>query len=109
MITFFDAFRDLKQTVVWKTPSLPAELHQLVPPNVHLLQWLPQNDLLGHSNTKVFVTHCGSNGQQRALYHGVPMIGFPLYLDQPHNAFCMHAKGFGIQMNIHNFTASDLK
>ena len=29
--------------------------------------WLPQNDLMGHPNTKVFVSHCGKNGQYEAL------------------------------------------
>ena len=24
--------------------------------------WVPQNDLLGHRNTRAFLTHCGSNG-----------------------------------------------
>jgi UDP:flavonoid glycosyltransferase YjiC (YdhE family) len=45
--------------------------------NVLFLPWLPQNDLLGHPKTKLFITHCGKNGIFEALYHGIPMIGFP--------------------------------
>ncbi|KAL8579441.1 hypothetical protein ACOMHN_026806 [Nucella lapillus] len=41
--------------------------------------WIPQNDLLGHPNTKVFFTHCGKNGQYEALYHAVPMVSSPVY------------------------------
>ena len=46
-----------------------------VPPNVMLFDWIPQNDLLGHRNVKLFITHCGRNGQFEALYHGKPAVG----------------------------------
>jgi UDP:flavonoid glycosyltransferase YjiC (YdhE family) len=35
--------------------------------NVLFLPWLPQNDLLGHPKTKLFITHCGKNGIFEAL------------------------------------------
>ena len=79
-----------------------------LPNNVKLFPWLPQTDLLGNPQTKVFITHCGNNGQYEALYHGVPMIGFPLYLDQPHNGYRIQAKGYGIRMDIRTFTAAEL-
>ncbi|KAI0213329.1 UDP-glucuronosyltransferase 2A1, partial [Lamellibrachia satsuma] len=76
--------------------------------NVYLLPWLPQNDLLGHPNTVLFITHCGINGQYESLYHGVPMLGFPLFGDQPHNAFRMVDRGYGTEMNILAFTSDEL-
>ncbi|XP_006820881.1 UDP-glucuronosyltransferase 2B30-like [Saccoglossus kowalevskii] len=44
--------------------------------NTKLTKWMPQNDLLGHPNTKAFVTHGGMNGVYEAIYHAVPMVGF---------------------------------
>ena len=32
------------------------------PSNVKFLSWLPQNDLLAHNKTKLFITHGGANG-----------------------------------------------
>ena len=70
---FIKAFRNVKQHILWKYIEEPEGL----PSNVRIVSWLPQNDLLGHPKTKMFITHCGNNGQMEALYHGVPMIGSP--------------------------------
>uniref|UniRef100_A0A671PAS2 UDP glucuronosyltransferase 5 family, polypeptide D1 n=1 Tax=Sinocyclocheilus anshuiensis TaxID=1608454 RepID=A0A671PAS2_9TELE len=38
--------------------------------NTLIVDWKPQNDLLGHSKIKAFVAHGGTNGVQEAIYHG---------------------------------------
>ncbi|CAB1336350.1 unnamed protein product [Coregonus sp. 'balchen'] len=58
-----------------------ALLPQKVAINTLLVNWLPQNDLLGHPKTRAFVTHRGTNGIYEAIYHGVPMLGLPLIFD----------------------------
>ena len=105
---FFHAFSLMKQTVICKYGGGNTTMPSNVPKNVHLLSWLPQNDLLGHPNTVLFVTHCGNAGQYESLYHGVPMIGFPLFAEQSHNAFRMVDHGYGLRMNILKFTADEL-
>lgn len=102
---FFKAFKTLKQTVLAKF-KVPEDV--TVPANVVILSWLPQNDLLAHNNTKLFITHCGNNGQYEALHHGVPMIGFPLFAEQAHNCQRAALKRFGVEMNIHQFTSEQL-
>ena len=57
---------------------------------------------------KLFITHCGNNGQFEALYHAVPMIGFPQFVDQPYNAARIEHKGYGRGMDLHAFTADEL-
>jgi len=104
-VKFLEAFTRLQQTVIAKL-SIAEGI--AVPENVHVFRWLPQNDILSHQQTRLFVTHCGSNSQHEALYHGVPMLGFPLFAEQPGNCERAHAKGFGLQMNIHNFTSAEL-
>ena len=79
-----------------------------VSPHIKFMSWLPQNDLLGHNNTKLFVTHCGATGQHEALYHGVPMIGFPFFADQHYNAKRLAYRGYGIEMDLRTFKAEDL-
>uniref|UniRef100_UPI00001A0C4A UDP glucuronosyltransferase 5 family, polypeptide A1 precursor n=1 Tax=Danio rerio TaxID=7955 RepID=UPI00001A0C4A len=84
------AFAELPQKVIWRyTGPRPVTLGN----NTLLVEWLPQNDLLGHPQIKVFVAHGGTNGIQEAIYHGVPILGLPLVFDQPDNLFRMEAKG----------------
>ena len=62
--------------------------------NVKASPWLPQNDILGHPNTRLFIGHAGMNGMMEAGYHGVPMICVPFFGDQFDNAVA--AKHFGL-------------
>ena len=84
------AFAQLPQKVIWRhTGERPATLGN----NTLLVDWMPQNDLLGHPKTRVFVAHGGTNGVQEAMYHGVPILGLPLMFDQPDNLSKMSARG----------------
>lgn len=87
--SFASAFASLPQKVVWRhVGKRPATLGN----NTMLVEWLPQNDLLGHPKTKVFVTHGGTNGLYEAIYHGLPVLGIPL-IDQQDNLLHMKARG----------------
>ncbi|XP_063069136.1 UDP-glucuronosyltransferase 2B17-like [Engraulis encrasicolus] len=91
------AFAQLPQKVIIRyTGVKPSTLGN----NTLLLEWLPQNDLLGHPKTRLFVAHGGTNGVQEAIYHGVPIIGVPLMFDQFDNLSRMRAKGTAKVLDI---------
>ena len=54
--------------------------------NVLHRKWIPQNDLLGHPKTKLFITHCGMSATHEAIYHGVPVLALPVVSDQLRNS-----------------------
>ncbi|XP_052387849.1 UDP-glucuronosyltransferase 2A2-like isoform X1 [Carassius gibelio] len=84
------AFATLPQKVIWRyTGKRPSTLGN----NTLLVDWMPQNDLLGHPKTKVFIAHGGTNGLQEALYHGIPVIGIPLFFDQYDNLVRLQVRG----------------
>ncbi|KAI8491722.1 UDP-glucuronosyltransferase 2A1 [Branchiostoma belcheri] len=102
---FAEAFSRLRQKVVWRyTGDKPAGLGN----NTKLMAWLPQNDLLGHPKTRVFVTHAGYNGLSEALHHGVPMVCLPQFADQPGNAARVVARGLGVKLDISAVTTDQL-
>ena len=80
-----------------------------VPSNVMLAKWLPQNDLLGHKKTRLFIAHGGNNGQMEGLYHGLPMIVMPIVEDQFYSAWRAVDKKFGLSLNPMDFTIDELR
>ncbi|XP_061114831.1 UDP glucuronosyltransferase 5 family, polypeptide E1 [Conger conger] len=91
------AFARLPQKVLWRhLGAKPSTLGN----NTLLVDWLPQNDLLGHPKTRAFVTHGGTNGIYEAIYHGVPVLGLPLIFDQMDNMVRMEARGAGITLDV---------
>ncbi|NP_001186305.1 UDP glucuronosyltransferase 5 family, polypeptide G2 precursor [Danio rerio] len=84
------AFAQIPQKVIWRfIGQRPSTLGN----NTLLIQWLPQNDLLGHPKTRAFVAHGGTNGLYEAIYHGVPVLGLPLLFDQLDNIVRLQARG----------------
>ncbi|XP_050373140.1 crocetin glucosyltransferase 3-like [Argentina anserina] len=48
--------------------------------------WAPQLDILAHTATRAFVSHCGWNSVVESLSRGVPIIGWPLAAEQSYNS-----------------------
>ncbi|KAM9394108.1 UDP-glucuronosyltransferase 2A1-like [Pholidichthys leucotaenia] len=95
----------IPQKVIWR---YSGEKPDTVGPNTKIYNWIPQNDLLGHPKAKAFITHGGTNGIYEAIYHGVPMVGIPMFADQPDNMIHMQAKGAAVILNLNFMTAKNL-
>ncbi|KAH7845202.1 hypothetical protein Vadar_012783 [Vaccinium darrowii] len=60
--------------------------------------WAPQAQILAHSSTGGFVSHCGWNSTLESLKFGVPIITMPLKYDQPINGKVVEAVGVGVEV-----------
>ncbi|KAL4660466.1 UDP-glucuronosyltransferase 2A1-like isoform X1 [Arapaima gigas] len=99
------ALGQIPQKVIWR---YSGEQPETLNSNIRIYDWLPQNDLLGHPKTKAFITHGGTNGVYEAIYHGVPMVGIPMFADQPDNMVHMHSKGVAVILDFNFMEAKDL-
>ncbi|DAA28630.1 TPA: UDP glucuronosyltransferase 2B10-like isoform 2 [Bos taurus] len=99
------AFAQIPQKVLWRYDGKKPDTLR---PNTRLYKWLPQNDLLGHPKTKAFITHGGSNGVYEAIYHGIPMVGTPLFADQADNIARMKSKGTAVRLDLETMSTRDL-
>ncbi|XP_006814859.2 2-hydroxyacylsphingosine 1-beta-galactosyltransferase-like [Saccoglossus kowalevskii] len=100
-----DAISRLSQRVVWKyNGHRPDNLGQ----NTKIMQWIPQNDLLAHPKTRLFVTHGGSTGVYEGVYHAVPMVCLPQEGHHFDSAAKIVDRGIGQAMRLQTMTSQSL-
>lgn len=90
-------FSRLPQRVImkWDTKDIEGKSD-----NVILGKWFPQNDILAHPNVKLFISHCGLGSIVESKYHGVPILGFPMFADQFMNAKLAAGEGWLLVMDL---------
>jgi len=98
------AFSKLPQKVLWKYEGTIENL----PKNVKLLSWAPQQDILAHKQTKLFISHGGGLSISESIYHNCPVLGFPLSADQWGNMAVATEKGYGEFLDWQTFTVDEL-
>ncbi|XP_063312924.1 UDP-glucuronosyltransferase 3A1-like [Pelobates fuscus] len=101
-------FARIPQKVIWryKKSLWPNDLE--IAPNVKLMEWISQNDLVGHPKARLLVTHGGMNSLMEAIYHGVPVLGIPLFGDQSDNMVRVKAKQMGTFIPVIEIKAEHL-
>lgn len=99
------ALMGIKQNVIWK---FDGESLDVDPKKIMIRKWLPQNEILGHNKTKIFITHAGLLSCTEAVYFAKNVIAVPIFGDQPQNAKKMARLNYGIHLNYFNLTAESL-
>nr|UYR28579.1 xylosyltransferase [Solanum commersonii] len=66
--------------------ELPEGFEERVEGRGIMVNWAPQLEILGHSSTGGFMSHCGWNSCIESISMGVPVATWPISYDQPFNA-----------------------
>lgn len=115
LTTFEEAVRALtnnaNKCVVWK---LSTRHHAAIDkklferPHVRITNYLPfsPRTLLQHPSTRTFVTHCGDTSVYEAIDAQVPMVGLPLFADQPDVCARLHDAGVGVRIDKQKLSAA---
>lgn len=61
-----------------------------------------------HPKIKLFISHGGISGVYEAVDAGVPVIGFPLFYDQPKNVANLVHAGMAISLDLMSITKDRL-
>lgn len=64
--------------------------------------------VLAHKNVKLFISHGGALSTQEALYHGVPMLIIPLFLDQIKNSERLSHKKYALRIPYEKLTTENI-
>eukprot|EP00102_Acyrthosiphon_pisum_P011884 XP_008180806.1 PREDICTED: UDP-glucuronosyltransferase 2B2 isoform X2 [Acyrthosiphon pisum] len=91
-----EALAQVPQRILWKYEGEMVNK----PKNVMIRKWLPQREILLHPNVKLFISHGGMSGVYETVDAGVPVLGFPLFYDQPRNIDNLVNAGMAISMDI---------
>ena len=109
METFYKVFEKIAPVRVLMKVAKKEDLLPGLPKNVMIQSWFPQVSVFKHKNTKAFITHGGLMGIQEAIYFGIPMIGIPLFGDQPTNLKNVANKNLGVNLgSVQNVTEETL-
>lgn len=94
------------QRVVWRlTGARPASLGN----NTLTVEWLPQNDLLRHASTRLFVSHCGLSSTMEAALNAVPVVAMPICTDGFQNARKLSRGGMAFLLDFKTLTEDSLE
>ncbi|CAG9786684.1 unnamed protein product [Diatraea saccharalis] len=106
MNAFLKIFSEINQTILWKWEDDKSEIKSK---NIVFRKWFPQKEILSHPNIKVFISHGGLIGTQEAIFHGVPIIGVPIYADQYNNLLQAEKLGFGKILRFEDINEQSLR
>ncbi|PAV71351.1 hypothetical protein WR25_17678 [Diploscapter pachys] len=95
MVKLFEQFPDI--TFIWKYEKPEENNFVKHLDNVHLSNWLPQNDILGDPRISLFITHGGAGSVFESAMNGVPVLTIPMFGDQMRNAKIVERHGFGLE------------
>ncbi|XP_043235548.1 UDP-glucuronosyltransferase 1A7-like [Amphibalanus amphitrite] len=80
-----------------------------LPANILPSKWLPQQDILGSSKCRLFISHGGFASVLESLCHGVPLVTMPGSGDQQFNAVNAVSLGVAELLSWDELTAESLR
>ncbi|XP_014482331.1 PREDICTED: UDP-glucuronosyltransferase 2B18-like [Dinoponera quadriceps] len=103
--TFTEAFTSLPWKILWKNnPDLIPNKFE----NIFVSKWFPQQSILAHSNIKLFIYQGGVQSTEEAVYHGVPVIGYPIIWDQKYQVQNVMRLGMGAHLDYKNLSKENI-
>jgi ceramide galactosyltransferase len=94
--------------VLWSLPKKQQNILPNLPSSFRVEDFVSQQAVLSHPNVRVFVSHCGMNSINEALYSAKPILALPFFGDQHYNAARVVDIGVGLKLNKQKFNRSQV-
>ncbi|KAK0409899.1 hypothetical protein QR680_004824 [Steinernema hermaphroditum] len=91
---FFEMFRHFPDYIFIFSFKLKGYPVEKAGPNVKVLSWAPQREIIAHKRTVLFFTHGGLKSLKEAICAETPLLVLPFFADQIPNAVNMRHLGF---------------
>ncbi len=95
--------------ILW---SLPKNQHQILPAlpdSFRIEDFVPQQAVLSHPAVRLFISHCGMNSINEALYWAKPILALPFFGDQHYNAARLVDLGTALKLDKRNFHSDEVR
>uniref|UniRef100_A0A336KL35 UDP-glucuronosyltransferase n=1 Tax=Culicoides sonorensis TaxID=179676 RepID=A0A336KL35_CULSO len=103
-----NALKKISMRVVIKWDD-DSTINELTPgTKFYASNWLPQNDILAHPNLRAYITHGGILSTTEGIYHGVPIVGIPIFGDQRKNIKKIIEFGIAVQVEYDTLSVETL-
>ncbi|XP_026805704.1 UDP-glucuronosyltransferase 2B15-like [Rhopalosiphum maidis] len=99
-----DGLSKVPQRILWK---YEGEMKNK-PINVMTRKWFPQREILLHPKVKLFISHGGISGVYEAIDASVPVLGLPVFYDQPRNIENLVDAGMAISIDLLSVTKENI-
>ncbi|CAJ0590727.1 unnamed protein product [Cylicocyclus nassatus] len=94
--SFVDALNNFTDyRIVWSYNGRKINVEK----HIKLSKWIPQNDLLLHRKTVLFISHGGLKSVKEAACSGTPSLLMPMFAEQMRNAWLAKNKGYAEILN----------
>lgn len=103
-----ESFRDMPYRVIAPVKSLLDSMPDvLVPPNVHVYDWLPALEV--NKQADIAVIHGGIGTALTAAIAGKPVVGIGMQPEQVANISCLVRKGFAVRVDKSRHIGRDVQ
>ena len=65
-------------------------------------------DILASGEVVSFISHCGAGSVLEAIYHSVPLVGMPIFLDQGDIATRLEKNGVSVNIDKDYSTSEEI-
>lgn len=104
-----EGLTDTRFRVLWSLPKNQQHILPSLPSSFCIEDFVPQQAVLSHPVVRVFVSHCGMNSINEALYWEKPILALPFFGDQYYNAARVVDLGAALKLNKEHFDSAEVR